>query len=331
MLFSNPLDSHKQTTLVSSTSLLIPLLMHKLSPAFHRPTPLVPSLPSDHLLNLYMVSKNGRALTQSTSPSHQWTMQQTLVWLLLSPLLRHPIRLMLSFGMSRWTLTDHSRLTQMFNFSSHHYGLLRTPLWTSPPVTSPQPKIEVLHQHILISFVKCIFKATICHKTQTVQILQLFPFLIGITTNQAHLLILTCFRKVPMIFGTTPMKSSSTKSGNKVLTKPLSTFPIALSLVLVVWVAESSTILIKPSFLSTTPQANLLSELVSRFSTLLLKMNSQLCNQLNPHLLSTLPWWTLVSSLPMVPLTLVFQHSSSPTSHSRLLLTLGQLSDGSIK
>lgn len=159
MLLSNPLDSHKPTILVSITTSLIPLLTHKLLQAFHRLTPPMLSLHSDHLLNKVRASKTGRAQSQLTSPSLQWTTQQTLVWLLLSPLLRHQIRLMLSFGMFRWTATDNSLLALVLNFSSLHFGLTRPPPQTSPSVTSPQSKTRLLHQHSLTSSVKCILMA----------------------------------------------------------------------------------------------------------------------------------------------------------------------------
>ena len=72
------------------------------------------------------------------------------------------------------------------------------------------------------------------------------------------------------------------ESGNKVLIKLNLTLQTLLnSNQLVAWVPESSIVLIKPSFHSTTLPANSLSELVSRYSTGLLMKNSQLFNQLN--------------------------------------------------
>ena len=233
--------------------------------------------------------------------------------------------------MFRWTPTDSSQLALVLNFSSLHFGLTRTPPWTSPPVTSPQSKTGLLHQHSLTSSVKCILMASICQTSQMVLTIQWSHNPNGGTLNQAHLLILTCLHKVLTIFGTTPMMRTSIISGNKVLTKLLSMSPIALSMVLVAWVVESSTILIMHLFQSTTPLANSPSELVSRFSTLHLHRNSQSCNQHNRQLLSTLPYWTLVSSLPTGLPTLVFQHSNSQTFPSLLLLTLSQPSDGSTK
>ncbi len=268
MLFFNPQDFHRPTIPVSSTSLLIVPSTPKLSRASHRSTPPPPSLLSDHLLNLNSVSKNGRAQSLLTSLLHQWTMQPTLVWLLQSPLLRHLIRLTLSSGMFKWTQTNLSSLTLTFNSSSHHYGLLRIPLLTSPLELSQLFKTEVLHQHTLTLSVKCILLATICPKRQTVQILQWFQFLNGITIIQVLLLILTCLHRVFMIFGTTPMIKNSMESGKKVLTKLHVTLQTLLnSNQLAAWVPESSTILIKPLFHWTTLPANSLSELVLRSST----------------------------------------------------------------
>jgi len=330
ILLFNPLDFHRLTTPASSTILLIAHSTPKLSPVSHRSTPLMRSPPSNHLLNLNLVYKTGRAQSQLTLLSHQWIMQPTLVWLLQSPLLRHLIRPTLSSGMSKWTQTNLSSLTLTFNSSSHHYGLLRIPLLTSPLEPSQLSKTEVLHQHTLTLSVKCILLATICPMRQTVQILQWFQFLNGTTIIQVLLLILTCLHRVLMIFGTTPMMKNSMESGKKVLTKLHVTLQTLLnSNQLAAWVPESSTILIKPLFHWTTLPANSLSELVSRSSTGHLIKSSQSCNQLNLHRPSMSPWWTLVSSLQTVLPTLVFQHSSSPTFHNLLLLILSQHSDGS--
>lgn len=159
ILLFNPLDFLRLTTPVSSTISLIAHSTPKLSPVSHRSTPLMLSPPSEHLLNLKWVCKTGRAQSQLTLLSHQWTTQPTLVWLLRSPLLRHLIRLTLLSGMSKWTLTNHSSLTLMSNSSSHLFGLLSRPPSTSPPVTSPHNNKEVLNQHSQISSVKCILRA----------------------------------------------------------------------------------------------------------------------------------------------------------------------------